>query len=116
MRGCVLVYGEGRLFLVIDAFAVLCVVMVIAGGAITSMPPLSLALQGVIARPVEYTRTNSIFNVFFASGLVVGPFLSGRVYHAWGGVAMIAMFAALWAVFVVLSLVFRRDDPRAVAA
>ena len=66
----------------------------------------------MIARPVEYTRTNSIFNVFFASGLVVGPFLSGRVYHAWGGAAMIGMFAALWAVFVALSVVFRRDDPR----
>lgn len=103
-------------FLLIDSFAILCVVMVIAGGAITSMPPLSLALQGVIARPVEYTRTNSIFNVFFASGLVVGPFLSGRVYHAWGGAAMIGMFAALWAVFVALSVVFRRDDPRLATA
>lgn len=100
-------------FLVLDSFWAMCVVIVIAGGAITAMPPLSLALQGVIAQPDEYTRTNSIFNVFFASGLVVGPFLTGRVFHAFGGSAILWLFAGLWAVFVVLSLVFRRDDPRA---
>jgi MFS family permease len=99
-------------FLVLDSFALMCVVIVIAGGAITAMPPLSLALQGVIAQPDEYTRTNSIFNVFFASGLVVGPFLTGRVFHAFGGSAILWLFAGLWAVFVALSLVFRRDDPR----
>ena len=80
------------------------------------MPPLSLALQGVIAQPDEYTRTNSIFNVFFASGLVVGPFLTGRVFHAFGGSAILWLFAGLWAVFVVLSVVFWKDDPRARAA
>lgn len=100
-------------FFVLDSFAAMCVVILIAGGAITSMPPLSLALQGVIAQPDEYTRTNSIFNVFFASGLVVGPFLTGRVFHAHGGTGMLVLFASLWAVFVALSLVFRKDDPRA---
>jgi MFS family permease len=100
-------------FLVLDSFVLMCVVIVIAGGAITAMPPLSLALQGVIAQPDEYTRTNSIFNVFFASGLVVGPFLTGRVFHAFGGSAILWLFAGLWAVFVALSLVFRSDDPRA---
>jgi len=99
-------------FLVLDSFVAMCVVIVIAGGAITAMPPLSLALQGVIAEPDEYTRTNSIFNVFFASGLVVGPFLTGRVFHAFGGSAILWLFAGLWAVFVVLSVVFRNDDPR----
>lgn len=103
-------------FVLVHSFPVLCVVMVIAGGAITSMPPLSLALQGVIAKPVEYTRTNSIFNVFFASGLVVGPYLSGRVFRAYGGEAMLWLFAALWAVFVLISLVFRKDDPATQAA
>jgi len=99
-------------FLALDSFAAMCVVIVIAGGAITAMPPLSLALQGVIAKPDEYTRTNSIFNVFFASGLVVGPFLTGRVFHAFGGSAILWLFAGLWAVFIVLSAVFRRDDPK----
>ena len=99
-------------FLVVDSFIVMCVIIVIAGGAITSMPPLSLALQGVIAKPDEYTRTNSIFNVFFASGLVVGPLLTGRIFHTFGGSAILWLFAALWAGFVVLSLAFRGDDPR----
>lgn len=108
----VLGLGGMLAFLVLDSFAAMCVVIVIAGGAITAMPPLSLALQGVIAQPDEYTRTNSIFNVFFASGLVVGPFLTGRVFHAYGGSAILWLFAGLWAVFIVLSLVFRKDDPR----
>lgn len=103
-------------FLVLDSFAMMCVVIVIAGGAITAMPPLSLALQGVIAQPDEYTRTNSIFNVFFASGLVVGPFITGRVFHAFGGSAILWLFAGLWIVFVLLSVVFREDDPRAARA
>ncbi len=103
-------------FLVLDSFPAMCVVIVIAGGAITAMPPLSLALQGVVARPDEYTRTNSIFNVFFASGLVVGPFLTGRVFHVFGGSAILWLFAGLWAVFIALSLVFRKDDPRVISA
>jgi len=76
------------------------------------MPPLSLALQGVIAQPAEYPRSNAIFNVFFASGLVIGPLVTGRVFAALGGSAILFLFAGLWVFFVAVSLVFRTEDPR----
>ena len=100
-------------FLPLESFPLMAVAFVIAGGCISSMPPLSLALQGVIVSPAEYTRSNSIFNVFFASGLVVGPLLTGRVFAAFGGSAIVVLFAGIWLTFVIVSLVFRRDDPRA---
>ena len=90
----------------------LAAVFVVAGGCLSSMPPLSLALQGVIVRPAEYPRSNSIFNLFFALGLVLGPLITGRVFGAWGGNAIIFLFAALWGAFVLFSLVFRTEDPR----
>lgn len=96
----------------LDSFPMMALVFVVAGGCISSMPPLSLALQGVIVSPVEYPRSNSIFNVFFACGLVVGPLITGRVFAGYGGAAIILLFAALWCVFVLASLVFRGDDPR----
>ncbi|MCC6233307.1 MAG: MFS transporter, partial [Verrucomicrobiales bacterium] len=57
-------------FLPLTSFPVMAAVFVVAGGAISSIPPLSLALQGVISTPAEYPRSNAIFNVFFATGLV----------------------------------------------
>ncbi|MGE3309733.1 MAG: MFS transporter [Limisphaerales bacterium] len=96
----------------LHSYPLMALVFIVAGGSFSSMPPLSLALQGVIVCPAEYPRSNSIFNVFFACGLVVGPFITGRVFAASGGTAIILLFAALWVVFVAWSLVFRGDDPR----
>jgi MFS family permease len=87
-------------------------VMFFAGGSLASMPPLSLALQGVIAKPSEYAQSNSIFNVFFATGLLLGPLLSGLAFERWGGEKILYLFAALWGAFVLVSWVFRRDDPK----
>ncbi len=53
-------------FLPLEWFPLMGVAIMVAGGCFSSMPPLSLALQGVIVSPAEYTRSNSIFNVFFA--------------------------------------------------
>jgi MFS family permease len=92
-------------------FGVICVLLLIGGGALLSVPPIALALQGVVARPVEYTRSNSIFNVFFSSGLLLGPLCTGFLRDA-GGDGMLYLFAGLWLCFVVLSWVFRADDPR----
>lgn len=96
---------------VVDGFGPLAALIFVGGGALLSVPPIALALQGVIARPTEYTRTNGIFNVFFSSGLLLGPFVTGYLRDA-GGDGIIYLFAGLWTVFVVLSLVFRSDDPR----
>jgi predicted MFS family arabinose efflux permease len=83
----------------------------VGGGCLASIPPLSLALQGAIANPDEYERSNSIFNVFFATGLLMGPFLTGRVSETMGRASIIEVFASLWIVMIVLSLIFRKDDP-----
>ncbi len=96
----------------LNSYPLMALVFVVAGGCFSSMPPLSLALQGVIVCPAEYPRSNSIFNIFFACGLVLGPFITGRVFTASGGTAIILLFAGVWAVFVGMSLVFRGDDPR----
>jgi len=99
-------------FIPLPSFWMMAIVMFFAGGSLASMPPLSLALQGVIAKPSEYAQSNSIFNVFFATGLLLGPLMSGFAFERWGGETILYLFAALWAAFVWVSWVFRRDDPR----
>jgi predicted MFS family arabinose efflux permease len=93
------------------SFAVIALLLFFGGGALLTVPPIALALQGVIARPVEYTRTNSIFNVFFSSGLLLGPLATGYLRDA-GGDGILYLFAGLWISFVILSWLFRADDPR----
>lgn len=116
MRGLAIIGMGGILgFLPLTSFTIMAAVFVVAGGAISSIPPLSLALQGLISTPAEYPRTNAIFNLFFASGLVVGPLITGEVFERFGGRSMVLLFASVWAGFVVLSLVFRKDDPRLAA-
>ncbi len=92
-------------------FWVIGALLFFGGGALLTVPPIALALQGVIARPVEYTRTNSIFNVFFSSGLLLGPLATGFLRDE-GGDGILYLFAGLWITFVILSLIFRTDDPR----
>lgn len=106
--------GAGGLlaFLPLTSFPLMAAVFVVAGGCLSSMPPLSLALQGVIVRPAEYPRSNAIFNVCFALGLILGPMTTGHVFAALGGKAIIVLFAGVWVLFVLFSLVFRTDDPR----
>lgn len=105
------VIGLGALWL-IEGIVPIGLAIFLGGGAVAAMPPLSLALQGVITRPGEYARANSIFNFFFAAGLLSGPLVSGFAFERWGGHALLALLVGLWATFALLSLVFRRDDPR----
>lgn len=97
------------------SFVVICALLLVGGGSLLSIPPIALALQGVVARPREYTRSNSIFNVFFSAGLLLGPLVTGYLRDA-GGHGILYLFAGLWSVFVVLSWAFRTDDPRAMRA
>lgn len=98
-------------FVPLTDFRVMLAAVLFGGGCLASIPPLSLALQGAIARPTEYARSNSIFNVFFATGLLTGPFVTGQLSHALGREVILYLFAALWSAMIVFSLVFRRDDP-----
>jgi MFS family permease len=113
MRILALVGALGMLaFLPLNSFPLMAAVFVVAGGCLSSMPPLSLALQGVIVDPAEYPRSNSIFNLFFALGLVLGPLITGRVFGAWGGNAIVLLFSGIWLAFVLFGLLFRVEDPR----
>jgi hypothetical protein len=43
--------------------------------------------------------------------MLLGPPISGAVYGASGGVAMLVHLLGLWTVFVVVTIVFAGDDP-----
>jgi MFS family permease len=98
-------------FVFLDSYAAMCVAVFIAGATLASISPLSLALQGVVTEPRDYSRSNALYNVFYAAGMLLGPPISSRVYGARGGVTMLWHLAALWVVFVLFTIVFYRDDP-----
>lgn len=106
------------LFAFLDSFKWMCAAVFVAGASLASISPLSLALQGVIS--TEYSRATAVYNVFYAAGMLLGPPISSRIFEARGGADMLFHLAALWAAFVVFSIVFYRDDPavarRALAA
>lgn len=107
--GMVMVLG----FAWLTSFPAMCAAVFVAGASLASISPVSLALQGVVARPWEYERATSIYNAFYAAGMLLGPFISSFVFEKHGGAPMLIQLAALWAAFVVFSFVFRRDDPAA---
>lgn len=98
-------------FVVLDAYAWMAVAVTIAGATLAAITPLSLALQGVIVAPADYSRANSIYNAFYATGMLVGPPVSSLIFARQGGAAMLYHLAALWTAFFVFCVVFRRDDP-----
>jgi len=100
-------------FVFLDDFRIMCAAVFVAGASLASISPLSLALQGVSVRPIEYSRANAVYNVFYAGGMLLGPPISSRIFQAKGGIPMLYHLAALWVAFVIFSVVFRKDDPRA---
>ncbi len=44
---------------------------------------------------------------------MVGPLITGLVFEELGGSAIVLLFAAIWLAFVAVSVLFRKDDPRA---
>ncbi len=100
-------------FVFLDDFRIMCVAVFVAGASLASISPLSLALQGVSVRPIEYSRANAVYNVFYAGGMLLGPPISSRIFQARGGIPMLYHLAALWVAFVIFSVIFRKDDPRA---
>jgi len=98
-------------FVFLDAYGPMCVAVFIAGATLASISPVSLALQGVVTARRDLSRGNAIYNAFYASGMLLGPYVSARIFDARGGVAMLYHLAALWVGFVVFTIVFYRDDP-----
>lgn len=100
-------------FVFVDRYALMCVAVLIAGATLASISPVSLALQGIVTAPRDYSRSNAIYNVFYAAGMLLGPLVSSAIFAASGGPAMLYHLAALWTAFVVFTIVFAADDPAA---
>lgn len=96
-------------FVWLNGFGAMAAAVFVAGASLASISPLSLALQGMVTR--EYSRATGIYNAFYAAGMLLGPPISSHIYERVGGGPMLYHLAALWAAFVVFSLLFRRDDP-----
>jgi MFS family permease len=98
-------------FVYLDTYPAMCVAVFIAGASLASISPVSLALQGVVARPSEYERGTSIYNAFYAAGMLLGPPVSSYLFESRGGAVMLLQLAGLWAAFVAFAFVYRADDP-----
>jgi len=102
-------------FVYLDAYPAMCAAVFVAGATLASISPVSLALQGVVARPAEYERSTSIYNAFYAAGMLLGPYCSSYLFEKHGGEAMLFSLALLWTLFVLFAFFFRRDDPASLA-
>jgi MFS family permease len=100
-------------FVWLTSFPLMCAAIFVAGATLASISPLSLALQGKIVAVKDLARSNSIYNFFYAAGMLMGPPVSSAVYVRFGGGAMLGQLAALWAAFVAFTIVFYKDDPHA---
>lgn len=100
-------------FVFLDSFKVMALAVFVAGATLATISPLSLALQGVVICHEEYPRANSMYNAFYAAGMLLGPPISSLIFVRYGGAVMLYHLAALWSGFVAFSLVYFRDDPAA---
>lgn len=98
-------------FVFLHSFMLMALAVFIAGATLASISPVSLALQGVVSAPEEYSRATSIYNAFYAAGMLLGPPISSVIFEHIGGPAMLYHLAALWGAFVAFTLLFYRDDP-----
>lgn len=100
-------------FVLLDRFALMAVAVFVAGATLASISPVSLALQGVVTEPWNYSRSNAIYNAFYAAGMLLGPPLSSELFERAGGAGMLGHLAALWVAFAGFTVVFAKDDPHA---
>jgi MFS family permease len=107
--GAIMVLG----FVFLDSYVAMGVAVLVAGATLASISPVSLALQGVSLRPEDYSRGTSIYNTFYALGMLFGPKISAGIFERHGGAMMLYHLVALWAGFILFSVVFYRDDPAA---
>lgn len=100
-------------FVFLDAWLAMAIAIFVAGATLAAISPVSLALQGRVARPRDYARANAIYNAFYAAGMLLGPPVSSRLFDRFGGAVMLYHLAALWGSFVLFTVVFAKDDPAA---
>ncbi len=100
-------------FVFLDSYWPMCAVVFVSGATLASMSPVSLALQGVVTKPADYSRANAIYNVFYATGMLMGPPISSLLFQRFGGEAMLYHLAGLWGAFVLFTVIYLYDDPAA---
>lgn len=84
----------------------------VGGSSLASLSPVALAFQSHVVPSSDYGRAGGFYNLSYALGLLIGPNVTAWFFHEKGGTAMIYHFAAMWCFFVLMTVVFRRDDPR----
>ena len=99
-------------FIYLPSFALMCAAVLVAGGTLAPISPVSLALQGVVTADRDLGRANGIYNAFYAVGMLVGPLVSSQIFQASGGAPMLLHFVGLWGCFVLFAWVYAKDDPR----
>ncbi len=100
-------------FVFLDSYWLMCAAVVAAGATFASMSPVALALTGVVVEERDYSRANAMYNVFYASGILMGPPITSIIFTRSGGAMMLYHLGALWVVYVLFTLVFMYDDPAA---
>ncbi len=98
-------------FTLLDSFPLMLGAVFVAGATLASISPMSLALQGLVVPAKEYSRATAIYNAFYAAGMLVGPPISSWLFDHVGGAPMLEHLVGLWILFILFTLVFRRDDP-----
>lgn len=99
-------------FLFVKSPSVVYAIAFFAGASLASLSPVSLALLGLVVPKHQLSQGGALYNASYALGMLVGPPITGRVLGSYGGRTMVLHFAAMWTAFVLLSIVFRSDDPR----
>jgi MFS family permease len=100
-------------FIFLQSYVLMAAAVFIAGASLAAISPVSLALQGVVTPPADYSRSNSVYNAFYAAGMLIGPKVSSVLFANYGGGVMLAHLALLWTAFVLFTVVFAGDDPAA---
>ncbi len=98
-------------FVFVDNYYLMCLLVFLAGATLAAMSPIALALTGVVVPAEQLGRANSIYNTFYATGILLGPPISSLLFARYGGGLMLYHLAALWASFIVFAIIFARDDP-----
>jgi MFS family permease len=98
-------------FVFLDSYWAMCFIVFASGATLASMSPVALALTGAVVKTQDYSRANAIYNMFYATGIFLGPPISSIIFQRWGGVAMLEHIVALWGAFVIFTMIFIHDDP-----
>ncbi len=100
-------------FVFLSSYVLMAAAVFVAGASLAAISPVSLALQGVVTAPRDYGRSNSVYNAFYAAGMLFGPKVSSMLFASYGGAAMLYHLTALWTAFIVFTVVYADDDPAA---